>query len=121
MSQKNFFLKRFAPFAALSLGSFYILYEFRKLNYQFPKNSNHIVYREDLKRFGMADTDYQTQTTLSLKDEYEKMMKNMDIDNWENIRGPRPWEDNTAFKQKMLEKAEEKRKANLLRMKEENK
>lgn len=30
---------------------------------------------------------------ISLEKEYEKL-KDLDIDNWEQIRGPRPWEEN---------------------------
>lgn len=29
---------------------------------------------------------------ITLEDEYEKV-KQMDIDNWEQKRGPRPWEE----------------------------
>lgn len=31
---------------------------------------------------------------VTLESEYEKI-KQLDIDNWEQIRGPRPWEENT--------------------------
>lgn len=31
---------------------------------------------------------------VTLETEYEKV-KTLDIDNWEPIRGPRPWEENT--------------------------
>ena len=29
---------------------------------------------------------------VDLLEEYKELKENMDIDNWENIRGPRPWE-----------------------------
>lgn len=30
---------------------------------------------------------------VSLEEAYEDLTKNLDIDNWENKRGPRPWEE----------------------------
>lgn len=32
---------------------------------------------------------------VTLETEYEKI-KTLDIDNWEPVRGPRPWEENAA-------------------------
>lgn len=32
---------------------------------------------------------------VTLESEYEKI-KDLDIDNWEQIRGPRPWEENES-------------------------
>lgn len=32
---------------------------------------------------------------VTLESEYEKV-KDLDIDNWEQIRGPRPWEEDTS-------------------------
>lgn len=40
-----------------------------------------------MKQFG-----YKPSDQLSLEDEYKKI-KEMDIDNWEQVRGPRPWEE----------------------------
>lgn len=34
----------------------------------------------------------KTSDQISLEEEYEKV-KQMDIDNWEQKRGPRPWEE----------------------------
>lgn len=34
---------------------------------------------------------------VTIEEEYEKL-KTMDIDNWEQVRGPRPWEEKTQSK-----------------------
>ena len=38
----------------------------------------------------------------TLESEFEKMKK-IDIDNWVNIRGPRPWEDSRTVQQALKE------------------
>ena len=108
MAKNNNFFKKLVPFTFLTVGAFYGMYEFRKLDYQFPKGKAYI-YREDLKRFGIEEKDYQAKTAISIEEEYEKMMKTMDINNWENVRGPRPYEDNTEFYEKMSKKIEERK------------
>lgn len=40
----------------------------------------------------MKQIGYKPSDQLSLEDEYKKI-KEMDIDNWEQVRGPRPWEE----------------------------
>lgn len=32
---------------------------------------------------------------VTLESEYEKI-KDLDLTNWENVRGPRPWEEKTS-------------------------
>uniref|UniRef100_A0A671Q9L0 Cytochrome c oxidase assembly protein COX16 homolog, mitochondrial n=1 Tax=Sinocyclocheilus anshuiensis TaxID=1608454 RepID=A0A671Q9L0_9TELE len=36
-----------------------------------------------------------------LQDEYEKL-KDLDLDVWKNIRGPRPWEDSKEYQEEQL-------------------
>jgi hypothetical protein len=102
-------LKGAGPFGLLIVGSFYCLYEFRKLNSEFPKGKVH-VYKEDLQRLGINENDYQARTTVSLEEEYEKMMKIVDLSHYENVRGPQPYEDNTEFHNKMKKKIEARKK-----------
>uniref|UniRef100_A0A672KIN9 Cytochrome c oxidase assembly protein COX16 homolog, mitochondrial n=1 Tax=Sinocyclocheilus grahami TaxID=75366 RepID=A0A672KIN9_SINGR len=40
-----------------------------------------------------------------LQDEYEKL-KDLDLDVWKNIRGPRPWEDSTEYQEEQLARLE---------------
>lgn len=35
----------------------------------------------------------KTVKTVDVEEEYVKTMKKLDIENWENKRGPRPWEE----------------------------
>ena len=32
-------------------------------------------------------------TNVDVEEEFKKMQDKLDIDNWENKRGPRPWEE----------------------------
>jgi len=51
----------------------------------------------------------------SVVDEYNEMKDNLDIDSWENVRGPRPWEaDEQKYKdiiEKRIEDSETKKKS----------
>ena len=46
------------------------------------------VPEEELKAMGFKPTE-----EITLEDEYKKV-KAMDIESWEQKRGPRPWEEN---------------------------
>lgn len=59
-------------------GLFVLRYKYRKVS-QMPE--------EKLQEFGFKPSDQ-----IKLEDEFEKM-KAMDIDTWEQVRGPRPWEE----------------------------
>lgn len=47
-------------------------------------------------------------------EEFRQMKENLDIDNWENLRGPRPWEDDNQkyidVINKRIAEAQEKKK-----------
>lgn len=45
---------------------------------------------DELKKYGI---DMKKPGEVNIETEFEKI-KNIDIDNWEQIRGPRPWEEN---------------------------
>jgi len=47
------------------------------------------VTPEEMKKYGVSMKDRQEVT---LESEYDKV-KSVDIENWENKRGPRPWEE----------------------------
>lgn len=89
--KKRRFVKFGIPFLALVLGGSFYLEQFSKLKYQFgPQKS--LVDPAALKKEGIAVRD---RSEITLEAEYEKM-KQLDIDNWKQIRGPRPWEENTS-------------------------
>lgn len=110
MVKNSKFFKQFVPFFALTLAAFYGMTEFRKINYKFNRNNKETIYREQLQKLGIKEEDYQARTAVSLEEEYEKMMKKLDLDDWKNIRGPRPWEDTSEY-QAHIKKIEENKKA----------
>jgi len=55
--------------------------------YQYAKKQP--VTPEEMKKYGVSMKDRQEVT---LESEYDKV-KSVDIENWENKRGPRPWEE----------------------------
>ncbi|CAH1382484.1 unnamed protein product [Tenebrio molitor] len=77
------------PFLLVVLGGSFGLREFAQLRYQFSKVSS--VKPEEFKRLGIQ---MKKPGEVTLETEYEKI-KDMDIDNWEQVRGPRPWEEQT--------------------------
>jgi len=87
------FLKNVLPFGALICGAFIGLTQFRKINYNFPKNNETSLFKENLKQVGLSEDSYQYQTTEGLKEQYKSTVEKIDLDNWKNIRGPRPWEN----------------------------
>lgn len=55
-----------------------------------------ITKREERNRTLTAEEALAFQKTVKhvdVEEEYEKTMKKLDIENWENKRGPRPWEE----------------------------
>lgn len=56
---------------------------------------------EDLAEFGKHVKKPAEEITL--ESEYEKL-KEMDIDSWEQVRGPRPWEENFETESKDAKK-----------------
>ncbi|KAL1516400.1 hypothetical protein ABEB36_000318 [Hypothenemus hampei] len=91
-SQSKLFKKKFVrfglPFLIMTVGGSFGLREFTQLRYQFSNTSK--VSYEEAKKMGI---EMKKPGEVTLESEYEKI-KNMDIDNWEQIRGPRPWEEN---------------------------
>lgn len=57
--------------------------------YQFSRKST--LRPEEFEAFGI---EKKQPGEVTMETEYEKV-KSLDIDNWEPIRGPRPWEENT--------------------------
>ncbi|GJQ72675.1 hypothetical protein Trydic_g1335 [Trypoxylus dichotomus] len=75
------------PFFVLVLGGSFGLREFAQLRYQFSQVSS---VRREAEKLGIP---MKKPSEVTLEKEYEKL-KDLDIDNWEQIRGPRPWEEN---------------------------
>ncbi|KAH8281068.1 hypothetical protein KR054_009717 [Drosophila jambulina] len=67
----------------------YVLYTrtYTPCRYQYYKKQP--VTPEEMKKYGV---NMKKRQEVTLETEYDKV-KNVDIDNWENKRGPRPWEE----------------------------
>ncbi|XP_065076744.1 cytochrome c oxidase assembly protein COX16 homolog, mitochondrial [Ochlerotatus camptorhynchus] len=87
-SKRKFF--RFGvPFLLLMVGGSFGLKQFAQLRYTFSKKGTLTV--EEAEKHGLL---MKKPEEVTLETEFEKV-KNIDIDSWDNIRGPRPWEDDT--------------------------
>ncbi|KAF6208575.1 hypothetical protein GE061_017033 [Apolygus lucorum] len=74
------------------VGGSFGLKEFSLLRYQYSKRV--VLTPEEAAKFGI---EMKRPEEVTLESEYEKIKK-LDIDNWENVRGPRPWEENENVK-----------------------
>lgn len=66
------------------------MFSFSGFRYQFSQVKG--VSREEAEKMGLHKAK-----DVTLEDTYEEIQK-LDIDNWENKRGPRPWEPTTQIK-----------------------
>ncbi|XP_074765769.1 cytochrome c oxidase assembly protein COX16 homolog, mitochondrial isoform X1 [Athene noctua] len=75
------------------VGGSFGLREFAQIRYDVHKLHGKVdpAFKEKLK-----------QNTVTLESEYEKLEKS-DLDNWENIRGPRLWEDSRTVQKQQRE------------------
>lgn len=83
------FVKYGLPFLIVVVGGSFGLKEFAQLRYQFSTVSQ--VRPDEVKKYGI---EMKKPGEVTLESEYEKIKK-LDIDNWEQVRGPRPWEEET--------------------------
>ncbi|KAL0116936.1 hypothetical protein PUN28_010074 [Cardiocondyla obscurior] len=81
------------PFMIFVLGGSYALREFTEIRYKY-KRTQDLKLREELQKEGM---EMKQPGEITLEKEYEKL-KEMDLDNWENIRISRPWEESENTK-----------------------
>uniref|UniRef100_A0A3B1JY78 Cytochrome c oxidase assembly protein COX16 homolog, mitochondrial n=1 Tax=Astyanax mexicanus TaxID=7994 RepID=A0A3B1JY78_ASTMX len=79
----------------LIVGGSFGLREFTQLRYDDQKLKTKLV--PELA----ARVNIEKQSVI-LEEEYEKMKK-VDLDNWKNIRGPRPWENSKEFQDQQRE------------------
>ncbi|XP_059047892.1 cytochrome c oxidase assembly protein COX16 homolog, mitochondrial [Achroia grisella] len=72
------------PFLLFVLGGSFGLREWTQIRYQFSQVKG--VSKEEAEKMGL-----HREKNVTLEDTFEEIQK-LDIDNWENKRGPRPWE-----------------------------
>jgi len=99
--KRNFYYG--VPFLALLVGGSFSLKYFAELKYQFARTkkltaeeAQLLVPKEQAEIFALKMKAPEDAPTV--ENEFEKL-KQMDIDNWVNIRGPRPWEDSKSVQQ----------------------
>lgn len=81
-------LKYGLPFILLIVGGSFGLKEFAQLRYQFSRNK--AITREALEE--MSGVEMKPKKEVTLEKLYEEI-KQIDIDHWESVRLPRPWEE----------------------------
>ncbi|XP_063829785.1 cytochrome c oxidase assembly protein COX16 homolog, mitochondrial [Ostrinia nubilalis] len=85
-------LKYGLPFLLFIVGGSFGLREWTQIRYQFSQVKG--VSREEAEKMGLHKA-----RDVTIENVYEDIQK-LDIDNWENKRGPRPWEDNQQTNKK---------------------
>lgn len=90
------------PFVLMVVGGSFALKYYSQLRYDI-QNERHIMTKtKELQNI------INPKKSVSIEEEYEEYKKNVDLDNWKNIRGPRPWEsDNTDYRDLIEKRAEE--------------
>ncbi|KAK4304659.1 hypothetical protein Pmani_023407 [Petrolisthes manimaculis] len=86
------------PFILLVVGGSFGLKEFAQLRYDF--RNNRAISKEEAEKAGVKMKDSEEVT---LETEYDKITK-IDTTNWENKRGPRPWEEGNQLYQEAQER-----------------
>ncbi|KAM9355433.1 cytochrome c oxidase assembly protein COX16 homolog, mitochondrial [Pholidichthys leucotaenia] len=89
--QKNKTARYGIPMLLLVVGGSFGLREFAQIRYDAQK------IRRKLDPSLEAKVNSQKQSGV-LEEEYEKL-KDLNLDNWKNIRGPRPWEDSRSYQE----------------------
>lgn len=94
---QNKHFKYATPFFIAIIGGSFCLKYYCQLRYDLY-NERHIITKiKDISK-----------PPVTLEEEYEEYKKSVDLDNWQNIRGPRPWEnDNQDYKELIEKRAEE--------------
>ncbi|XP_036431152.1 cytochrome c oxidase assembly protein COX16 homolog, mitochondrial [Colossoma macropomum] len=83
------------PMLLLVVGGSFGLREFTQIRYDAQKIKKKLDPALEVR------VNSQKQSVI-LEEEYEKL-KELDLDGWRNIRGPRPWEDSKEFQNQQRE------------------
>ncbi|XP_056151319.1 cytochrome c oxidase assembly protein COX16 homolog, mitochondrial [Lampris incognitus] len=89
--QRNKTVRYGVPMLLLVVGGSFGLREFTQIRYDAQK------LRKKLDPALEAKVNNQRQSHM-LEEEYEKL-KDVNLDQWRNIRGPRPWEDSKEYQE----------------------
>jgi cytochrome c oxidase assembly protein subunit 16 len=75
------------PFISLLVVGSFGLSEFSSIVIAKREQKNRRLTTEEARAFQNPPKEFK------IEEEYERTMKKLDIDHWENKRGPRPWEE----------------------------
>ena len=75
------------PFISLLVVGSFGLSEFSALVIERRDKNNRMLSTEEARAFQGPKKEFD------IEEEYDKTMKKLDIEHWENKRGPRPWEE----------------------------
>ena len=84
--RRSKFLRFGVPFIGLLVLGSYGLSEFTSIVVKKREEKNRMLTAEEMLGF------QKTTTKVSLEEEYKKTNEKLEIEHWENKRGPRPWE-----------------------------
>lgn len=90
---QNKHFKYGVPFLIAVIGGSFGLQFYSQLRYDVYKQ-RHIITKTQALREAIGANKKPT----TIEEEYEDYKKNVDIDNWKNIRGPRPWDETSHIK-----------------------
>lgn len=82
------------PFFIVVVGGSFALKGFTSLRYEYSQIQK--IDPAELEKVGIK---MKKREEVTLEKEYEKLQK-LNIDNWEQVRGPRPWEEETLKQNK---------------------
>ncbi|XP_038584680.1 cytochrome c oxidase assembly protein COX16 homolog, mitochondrial isoform X1 [Micropterus salmoides] len=98
--QRNKTVKYGVPMLLLVVGGSFGLREFTQIRYDAQR------IRKKLDPSLEAKVNVQRQSAI-LEEEYEKI-KELNLEEWKNIRGPRPWEDSREYQEQQRTRQDKK-------------
>ncbi|XP_070697843.1 cytochrome c oxidase assembly protein COX16 homolog, mitochondrial [Pempheris klunzingeri] len=98
--KRNRTMRYGVPMFCLIIGGSFGLREFTQIRYDVQR------LKRKLDPSLEAKIDVQRQSTM-LEEEYEKL-KEVNMDDWKNVRGPRPWEDSREYQEQQRSKQDKK-------------
>ncbi|XP_074548134.1 cytochrome c oxidase assembly protein COX16 homolog, mitochondrial [Halichoeres trimaculatus] len=98
--KKNKTVKYGVPMLLLVVGGSFGLREFTQIRYDAQR------IRKKLDPSLEAKVNLERQSVI-LEEEYEKL-KELNLEEWRNIRGPRPWEDSREYQAQQRSRQDKK-------------
>lgn len=86
------------PMVIFIVGGPFLLKYYSQLKYDIKAEHHIMTKTKELQKMIGA------KPSKTLEEEYVEYRKNVDIDNWKNVRGPRPWEDDNIEYKEMIER-----------------